>query len=100
MRAILAVVFLAAALWRAGVDWQSTIGQGYAYRLGTLGSVISKHWPEGYASLVQSLKESGVPFLWNPVGAVVMAMPLALVLAAIAGGIWLTRPRGGSRRAR
>ena len=34
MRAVLAVVFLAAALWRAGVDWQATIGQGYAYRLG------------------------------------------------------------------
>ena len=101
MRAVLAVVFLLAALWRAGVDWQSTIGQGYAYRLGTFGSVISKHWPQGYAHLVESLKESGVPFLWNPVGAVLMSMPMSLTLLAIAAGIWLTRPRNSSsRRAR
>ena len=46
MRAILAVLLLAAAFWRAGVDWQATIGQGYAFRLGTIGSLIAEHWPE------------------------------------------------------
>ena len=41
MRAIMLILFLGAAIWRAGVDWHATIGQGYAFRLGTLGSVIS-----------------------------------------------------------
>jgi hypothetical protein len=92
-------VFLLAAIWRAGMDWQATIGKGYAFRLGTLGSVISGQWPDEYAQLVESLKLSGVPFAWNPVGAVVMSLPLALVLATVAAILWLTRPRA-SRRAR
>jgi len=98
MRVILAVLILAAAVWRAGVDWQATIGQGYAFRLGTIGSLISKHWPEQYGHLVEALKHSGVPFAWNPVGAILMSLPLALLLAAIAGTVWLTRPREGDGR--
>ena len=66
----------------AAVDWQATIGQGYAYRFSTLGTLIRGHWPEGYTSLVVSLKQSGVPFAWDPVGAIVMSIPVALVLAA------------------
>ena len=98
MRAIVAIIFLAAALGRAVVDWQATIGQGYAYRFGTFGSVISRHWPESYASLVNSLQRSGVPYAWDPIGAAVMSLPVALVLAAIAGAVWVTRePRVRSR---
>jgi hypothetical protein len=46
MRAILAILLLAAALWRVGVDWQATIGVGYAFRPGTIGSLISHYWPD------------------------------------------------------
>ncbi len=97
MRAILAIVLLAAALLRAGIDWQATIGQGNAYRFATIGSVVSQHWPDNYAHLVESLQRSGVPFAWSPVGALVMAIPLVLLLAALAAGFWLTRGRARSR---
>jgi hypothetical protein len=97
MRAFLAIVFLAAAIWRVGVDWQATIGVGYAFRPGTIGGLIARRWPDDYANLVASLQASGVPFAWNPVGALVMSLPLALILAAAACGIWLTRSRARAR---
>ena len=84
--------------WRAGVDWQATIGQGYAYRFGTLGSLIQGHWPEGYTSLVVSLKQSGVPWAWDPVGAVVLSIPVALVLAVLAALLLVTRERRARAR--
>jgi hypothetical protein len=46
---------------------------------------------------VASLQASGVPFAWNPVGAVVMSLPLALIFAAMAGGVWVTRDRSRAR---
>ena len=78
MRAVLAIVVLGLALWRAAIDWQATIGKGYAFRPSSLGQAIARAWPEGYANLVDALKRSGVPFAWDPVGAFVMALPLAL----------------------
>ena len=93
MRALLAIVLLGTAFWRAGVDWQATIGQGYAYRLDTVGGVASATWPETHAQLVAGLQQSGVPLAWNPVGAFVMALPLALVLATAAYAVWVTRRR-------
>jgi hypothetical protein len=97
MRAVLMILFLAAAVWRAGADWQATIGHGYAYRLGTLGSLISSHWPGPYADLVESLRRSGVPGAWNPVGAFVMSLPLALLFLALAASVWLARRRESRR---
>ncbi len=97
MRAILSLMLLGAAFWRAGVDWQATIGRGYAYRPGTIGGMISGRWPEQYAHLVDSLVRSGVPFAWKPVGAFVMSLPVALVLAALAGCLWLAREPARSR---
>jgi hypothetical protein len=97
MRAIVTILLLGAALWRAGADWQATIGQGYAYRFGSLGGLFSRHWPEHYAQLVESLERSGVPYAWNPVGAMVMSLPVALMLAAIAAAVWVTRERGRAR---
>lgn len=98
MRAFLALLFIAAAVWRTGVDWQGTIGLGYAFRPGTVGGLIQHRWPEDYQNLVTSLQASGVPFAWNPVGAFVLSLPVALLLAAVALGIWLARPRPAYRR--
>ena len=58
MRASIAIVFAVLALWRAAVDWQATIGQGYAYRFGTLGTLFSGLWPEPYGRLVAGLGQS------------------------------------------
>jgi hypothetical protein len=98
MRAVLAILFLAAAIWRVGVDWQATIAVGYAFRPGTIGGLIAHRWPEDYQNLVESLQASGVPFAWNPVGAFLLSLPVALVLASIALGIWVTRERRAARR--
>lgn len=94
MRIVLTFLFLGAALWRVAVDWGATIGQGYAFRPGTLGGLISAHWPMNYAQLVDGLQRSRVPFAWDPVGAFVMSIPLALLFAALAGWCWLARARG------
>ncbi len=93
MRAALALLISGLAVWRLGIDWQATIGEGYAFRPSTLGQLFSARWPEDYANLVDGLHQSGVPYAWDPVGAVIMSLPAALVLAAIAGLIWVTRPR-------
>jgi hypothetical protein len=98
MRLFLMVVFLVATVWRLGVDWQATIGHGYAFRLGTLGGMISAHWPGPYASLVESLRSCGIPGAWNPMGALIMSMPVALVLLALAATAWMARPRERQRR--
>lgn len=97
MRAILTIILLAAAFWRAALDWTSTIGAGYAYRFDTVGGIISGRWPDNYAHLVESLQRSGVPFAWNPVGAFMMSIPVALLLATLAGTVWVTRDRGRAR---
>jgi hypothetical protein len=98
MRLVLAAILIGAALWRAAVDWQATIGQGYAYRFGTLGGLIQDHWPEGHVRLVAGLKASGLPWAWDPVGAVVMAMPVALVLATLGAALVVTRERRARAR--
>jgi hypothetical protein len=101
MRAVLAILLAAVALWRAVSDWHDTIGAGYAFRMRSIGLVISEHWPASYDHLVESLQSSGVPFAWDPVGAFVLALPLSLIPALLAAAIWVTRPRGGDgRRAR
>ena len=97
MRAILTIALLLVAAWRAAVDWNATIGAGYAFRLDTLGGMISGYWPQNYAQLVESLQRSGVPFAWDPVGALVMSVPVALLLVALAGALWITRVRGRVR---
>jgi hypothetical protein len=94
MRILLTFLLLGAAFWRAAVDWNATIGQGYAFRLGSLGGLISAHWPTNYAQLVEGLRRSRVPFAWDPVGAFVMSIPVALLFAALAGWCWLGRARG------
>ena len=99
MRAVLALLLLAAAIWRIGVDWQATIGVGYAFRPGTIGGLVAHYWPEDYQNLVASLQSSGVPFAWNPVGAFVMSLPVALILAAMACAVWLTREPRAARGA-
>jgi hypothetical protein len=93
MRIILAVLLVGAALVLAAVDWQATIAQGYAYRFSTLGTMIQGYWPEGYVRLVVGLKQSRVPYLWDPVGAILMSLPVALVLATAGAGLFVTRER-------
>ncbi len=93
MRAALAIAIFAAAFWRLAIDWQATIGEGYAFRPATVGQLFSARWPQDYTNFVVSLHQSGVPYAWDPVGAVVMSLPVALILAAVAGMLWITRPR-------
>ena len=50
MRAVLTILLVAAACWRLAADWGATISQGYAFRTGTLGGLISAHWPGNYTS--------------------------------------------------
>ena len=98
MRASIAILFAVLALWRAVLDWQATIGQGYAYRFGTFDTLLSGLWPEPYGRFVAGLGQSRLPWAWDPVGALVLSMPVAPVLAALAAGLWITRER--QRRAR
>jgi hypothetical protein len=98
MRIFLAVLLLGTALVLAVVDWQATIGQGYAYRFSTLGTMIQGYWPEGYVRLVVSLKASRVPYLWDPIGAIVMSLPVSLVLATVGAALFVTRERRARAR--
>jgi hypothetical protein len=97
MRAVLTILLLGAALWCAVVDWQATIGTGYAYRLSSLGGWLATGWPDAHAGLVRTLVASRVTWAWDPVGAFLLSLPLALVLAAAGFGLWITRDRRRSR---
>ncbi len=98
MRAVITLLLLALALWRAAVDWQATIGQGYAYRFGTPGTLLGGRWPEQYGRLVEGLQRTGLSWTWDPVGALVLSLPVSLVLATLAAAVWITRERASSRR--
>ena len=93
MRAVLAVVLIALGIWQAVVDWNATIGLGYAYRLTPVGQVIADAAPEFYAGLTRAGQESRVPYLWDPVGRILMALPMAIVLGVPGAVLWATRKR-------
>lgn len=90
MRLVLILLLLAGALWRAALDWGATIGEGYAYRLTSIDGALANTWPDRWAGIVEAAKANG---LWDPVGATLTAIPLALVLAALAFLLWITRRR-------
>lgn len=94
MRLLLAFLLIAAALWRGWLDWQATIGQGYAYRLKPVGQVLADTWPQAFERFVAGVQGSSVPFLWDPIGMAVFAVPLALLAALLAAGLWVTRRWG------
>jgi hypothetical protein len=98
MRLILAILLLLAALVLAGIDWQATIGQGYAYRFSTLGTMLQGYWPEGYFRLVAGLKASRIPYLWDPIGAIVLSIPVSIFLGAIGAGLLATREKRARAR--
>ena len=101
MRTALAILFFLLACWRAVVDWMATIGEGYAYRFGTVGGVAGDRWPETVGGFVAGLQASGPVWAWDPVGAFVLSLPVAPVLAAIGAGSWIARERpAGRARAR
>ena len=60
--------------------------------------MIQGYWPEGYVRLVVSLKQSRIPYLWDPVGAIVMSLPVALVLATVGAALFVTRERRARAR--
>lgn len=91
------VAFAALALWRAWIDWQATIARGYAYRLASSDQVLTEAAPERYGAAVSWLEGSAVSWLWDPVLKFVFDLPLALVLAALALVLFLTRPRARGR---
>lgn len=94
MRLVLSLVLLAAALWRAVIDWQATIGEGYAYRFASIEAVLAETWPDRWRGLVDAAEARG---FWEPVGATLAGLPLAPVLAGITALLWLTRRRNRGR---
>jgi hypothetical protein len=97
MRVLLAACFAALALWRAWIDWQATIGTGYAYRLASTDAVLAANFPRSYARVQEMLEGTGISFLWDPVLRTLLGLPLALAPAVIAILLWLTLPRARGR---
>lgn len=89
MRIVLIALLIAAALWRAWADWQGTIAQGYAYKLTTIEQTMTRMWEGPFTSFVQGWQAIRIPFIWDPLGMILMGLPVALLLAVIAGLVWL-----------
>ena len=99
MRASIAILFAVLALWRAAVDWQATIGQGYAYRFGTFDTLLSGSGRSRTARFVaRASGRAACPGPRTRSGRSSCRCRSALVLAAVAAGLWITRER--RRRAR
>jgi hypothetical protein len=84
MRLGLALALLALAVVQAAVDWQATIGSGYAYRLTSLAGAL-EGWAPGAATWVAER----LPWAWT----VLAFLPVAIVLATPALVLWFTRRR-------
>lgn len=97
MRLAIIIVLAAGALWRGYLDWQATIGEGYAFRLKSIGAVLSDLYPDAHDGLVRFLQNTGISWLWDPVATTILWLPLALVLAVPALLLVLTRSRGRGR---
>lgn len=93
MLRIVAVLLMLAALWRAWIDWQATIGEGYAYRLTPIQPALAEIAPGPAARLFDAWRSTTIPYLWDPIGATVASLPAALVLAGLASLLWVTRRR-------
>ncbi len=93
MRSLVVLILLGLGIWQAVADWRATIGQGYAYRLTPLGQVWADAAPARYESMVSVLKSSPLPLLWDPIGATLLGLPLALLSIGLAGVLWVTRRR-------
>lgn len=93
MRGILVGILALAALWRAWIDWQATIGQGFAYRLTSIETALRDSFSDATARAIAALQGTGIPYLWDPIGRVILSLPLTLVLAGLAALIWVTRRR-------
>ncbi|PZQ51607.1 MAG: hypothetical protein DI556_05470 [Rhodovulum sulfidophilum] len=93
MRAILAVILMGLGVWQAVADWNATIGLGYAYRLTPVGQVIADMAPEVYPRLMAAWQGTRIPYLWDPIGRILMALPMALVLVVPGLLLWLGRKR-------
>jgi hypothetical protein len=90
MMRVISGLLLALALWRCWIDWRATIGEGYAYRLKSIGTVAEASFPETYRDLTALASKLS---FWDPVGVTILSLPLALVLLAAAGMVWLLRRR-------
>lgn len=90
MRRILVILLLAAALWLAWSDWRATIGAGFAYRLSSVEAALTDRAPGAAGGLFDAWRTTGIPYLWDPVGAILAGLPAALVLAGL---LWITRRR-------
>lgn len=97
MRVFLMVVFLAGALWRGWLDWQATLGAGYAFRFTSIGRALADGFPEMFYAVANALKGGPLQILWDPVATTLMAMPLALTLLVISGLLFVTRSRARAR---
>jgi len=93
MRWVFAILLLGAALAQGAADWQATIGEGYPYRMTSIGGALERADPERFAALVAAGEASGIPWLWSPVATTLLGLPLALVLFVAAGIVWMTRRR-------
>lgn len=97
MRILLVTGFAALAIWRASIDWQATIGQGYAFRMASVDGVLRKATPQAYAHGIEVIQSLGIPWLWDPVARVIVGIPLAILPATIAVLLWVTRSRARGR---
>lgn len=97
MRIALIGLLLAGALAQGWIDWQATIGEGYAYRLTPIGAALENMAPEPTHVLLGAIRDSGVPWLWDPVVETIVSLPMALVLLLLAGLLWVTRRRNRGR---
>jgi len=80
----LALIFFGLCIWQGYVDYTRTLGVGEAYRMTSVEDVWSDISPSTYDTYFPMLRNSETPILWDPVGAALMAAPMAPVLLVIA----------------
>jgi hypothetical protein len=91
MRVVVVAALALAALVRFAFDWQASIGRGASFSRAPIGRIVSGTWPEATAAFIADWQR--IPLLWNPLGEIVLGLPLTVVLVVLAAALWLSRTR-------
>ncbi len=93
MLRLIALILVVAGGWLGWRDWQSTIGQGNAFRLSSVEATWEAFSPSTHEAWLPMLQELTVPYLWDPVLKTLLVLPSAGLLIFIGAVLWMSRRR-------
>lgn len=93
MRILAALILITLAAWRGYQDWAATKAIGEKFEMASVDTVWSSVSPWTYERTLPMLRESEIPYLWDPSAQVFLTSPAAVVLFVLGMFFYLIRRR-------